>query len=214
MTETPSRCTEYTRIAGWLSVLFIAATYLFLRDAYDRLPLLLPVLFDDGNPLQFAFKTPAFVYLPVVLQLALGLVFLSVVALLVRRSRRAGGEHVLPDAAAVHAAEGIALLAMVWIAFQGANAWRLVSLYGRTFDADIEMYALALITAITATIVIAARAILKVREYEADGSSHAALPVVDGRGRLASAALAAALGVGIAVPFYLAAAIWGGLHHI
>ncbi|MEZ5291450.1 MAG: hypothetical protein R2745_10225 [Vicinamibacterales bacterium] len=213
MTETPSRCTEYTRIAGWLSALFIGATYVFLRDAYDRLPLLLPVLFEDGNPLQFAFKTPAFVYLPVVLQLALGLVFMSVVALLVRR-RRTDGAHVLPDVAAAHAAEGIALLATVWIAFQGANAWRLVSLYGRTFDADIEMYALALITAITATVVIAARAILKVREFEVDGGSHAALPVVDGRGRLASAALAAAVGVGIAVPFYLVAAIWGGLHHI
>jgi hypothetical protein len=178
------------------------------------MPLLVPVLFEDGSPMWFAFKSPALVYLPVALQLALGAVFAAVVYLVLRRSRRPEGDGGLHAAAAQHAAEGIALLALVWIAFQGANAWRLAGLYQRTFDTAHEVYTLALITAVTATIVIGARAILLVRDSEGHASADVDLPVVAGRRRLASAALAAALGLGLAAPVFLVAAVWGGLRHI
>jgi uncharacterized membrane protein len=215
MTHPSARCTPATRIAGWLSGLFTTATFAFLQDAYQRMPLLVPVRFEDGSPLQFAFKSPALVYLPVALQLSLGLVFAAVVVLLVRRAARPQAGDGLRALGALHAAEGIALLAMVWIAFQAVNAWRLASLYRRTFDADIELYALALITAVTATVVIAARAVLKVRESEGDTGEYLyVLPAIAGPHGLASAALAIALGAGIAVPFYLVAAVWGGLRHI
>jgi len=75
MTTDTLRCTEYTRIAGWMSALVTTATFSFLHDAYDRLPLLVPIRFEDGNPSQFAYKSPALVYLPFGMQLALALVF-------------------------------------------------------------------------------------------------------------------------------------------
>jgi hypothetical protein len=214
MTHGLLSCTPTTRLAGWSSVLVTAATAAFLQDAYTRMPLLVPVLFEDGNPLWFAFKSPALVYLPVALQLALGAVFAAVVYLVLRRSRRADGDGGLRAAGARHTAEGIALLALVWIAFQGANAWRLAGLYQRSFDTSHEIYALALVTAITATIVIGARAILQVRDSEDLAGVHLDLPVMAGRSSLASIALAIALGLGLAAPVYLVAAVWGGLRHI
>lgn len=215
MTPSTIGCTPSTRIAGLLSALATTATFAFLHNAYQQLPLLVPVQFEAGSPIQFAFKSPALVYLPVTLQVALGLVFAAVVALLLRRARRTDPDAGLRALGAVYAAEGIARLAAVWIAFQMVNAWRLASLYAHTFDADIEFYAFGLITAITATVVIAAHAVIKVREYDGDGEADfVAVPVVAGHHRLASFALAAALGAGIAVPFYLVAAVWGGLQHI
>lgn len=208
---THLRCTDYTRIAGWMSVLVTTATFWFLHDAYDRLPLLVPIQFADGNPSQFAYKSPGLIYLPFVLQLALGLVFLAVVAVLVRRSMRTepGG---LPAAASLHTAEAIALLTLVWIAFQGVNAWRLATLYRRLFDAHQEIFVVALVSAIAVSVVIAARAVLKVQEVDGDQPSRLQLPLVDLRQRpIATAVLAAVLATGFAAPFYLLATVWFGL---
>ncbi|MBP7776476.1 MAG: hypothetical protein KA371_05060 [Acidobacteria bacterium] len=216
MTSVPLRCTEYTRIAGWMSALVTTATFSFLHDAYDRLPLLVPIRFDDGNPSQFAFKSVELVYLPFGLQVALSLVFMAIVAVLIRRSTRQD-DRGLAAVSTQHAAEGIALLAMIWIAFQGVNAWRLAMLYRRTFDAHQEIFVVALITAITASVVIVARVVLKVQDGEAGSgeASQLSAPVLDHRRRpLAVAALAIALGVGIAAPFYILASVWGGLRPI
>lgn len=208
---TPLRCTEYTRIAGWMSVLVTTATFSFLHDTYDRLPLLVPIQFADGNPSQFAYKSPGLIYLPFVLQLALGLVFLAIVAVLVRRSKRPdpGG---LPAAASLHTAEAIAMLSLVWIAFQGVNAWRLSTLYRRLFDAHQEIFVVALVTAIAVSVVIAARAVMKVQEADGGRLGHLQRPLVDLQQRpLATAVLAAALATGFAAPFYLLATVWFGL---
>lgn len=204
------RCTYATRIAGWLSALLISATFAFLQGAYGRLPLLVPVEFDAGNPIQFAFKSPALIYLPVGLQLAMGVVFLGIVVLLLRRVVRVEGGY--EPAAAQHAVEAIAFLAVVWIAFQAVNAWRLVSLYGRTYDQDIEVYALAVITAVTATITIAARAVMQAQELGEPSPQTLALDAV--RPSFATAVLAVLVGVGIGVPLYLVATVWEGLRHI
>lgn len=213
MTSLPLRCTDYTRIAGWMSALVTTATFSFLHDAYDRVPLLVPIRFDDGNPSQFAFKSPALVYLPFGMQLALALVFMAIVVVLVRRSRRPDADDGLAPAASIHVAEATAILALVWITFQSVNAWRLTALYRRTFDEHQEIFVVALITAITATVVIVARAILQVQEL-GDGAGHGQLrqPVVDRRQRpLATAVLATALVGGLAVPFYILFMVWGGL---
>jgi hypothetical protein len=216
MNSAPLRCTEYTRIAGWMSALVTTATFSFLHDTYDRLPLLVPIRFDDGNPSQFAFKSVELVYLPFGLQVALSLVFAAIVAVLIRRSVRPG-DRGLADGPTQHAAEAIALLAMVWIAFQAVNAWRLAMLYRRTFDAHQEIFVVALITAFTASVVIVARAVMQVQASEAgsDAPSQLRLPVVDHRRRpLAVAALAIALAVGIAAPLYIRASVGGGLKPI
>lgn len=215
MNSLPLRCTEYTRIAGWMSALVTTATFSFLHDAYDRVPLLVPIRFDDGNPSQFAYKSVELVYLPFGMQLALSLVFMAIVAVLIRRTSRPE-DRGLAAAPTQHAAEAIALLAMVWIAFQGVNAWRLAMLYRRTFDAHQEIYVVALITAITATVVIVARAVLQVQDSElgSDQASQLHVPVVDGRRPFARAALAFALVAGIVGPLYILASVWGGLRPI
>lgn len=216
MTSLPIRCTDYTRIAGWMSALVTTATFSFLHDAYDRLPLLVPIRFDDGNPSQFAFKSPALVYLPFGMQLALAVVFLAIVTVLVRRALRPEGTTGVGAAASLHVAEATAILALVWITFQSVNAWRLTSLYRRTFDEHMEIFVVALITAITATVVIMARAVMKVQESTAEGTpSPLRQPVVDRRERpLATAVLAMALVAGIAAPLYILATVWGGLRLI
>lgn len=193
MTTYPLRCTEHTRVAGWMSALIATATFSYLHDAYERIPLVVPVQFADGNPIQFAYKSPALIYLPFGLQLALGVIFAA--------------------AAAQHTAEGVALLGLVWITFQAVNAWRLASLWRRTFDGNIEFHTLALITALTATLVIGARVVLKV-QAAAPAEGEWAAPVVDGRRPFATAGLAVLLAVGVAAPLYLLAAVWGGLKPI
>ncbi len=216
MTSLPLRCTDNTRIAGWMSALVTTATFSFLHDAYDRLPLLVPIRFDDGNPSQFAFKSPALVYLPFGMQLALAIVFLAIVTVLVRRALRPESAGGAGASASLHVAEATAILALVWITFQSVNAWRLTSLYRRTFDEHMEIFVVALITAITATIVVMARAVMKVQESTAEGAlSPLRQPVVDRRERpLATAVLATALVAGIAAPLYILATVWGGLRLI
>ena len=86
MTTYPLRCTEHTRVAGWMSALIATATFSYLHDAYEQIPLVVPVQFADGNPIQFAYKSPALVYLPFGLQLALGVIFAAVVVLLMHRA--------------------------------------------------------------------------------------------------------------------------------
>lgn len=215
MTSAPLRCTEYTRIAGWMSALVTTATFSFLHDAYDRLPLLVPIRFDDGNPSLFAYKSVELVYLPFGLQLALSVVFIAIVAVLIRRTVHPA-DRGLAAVATQHAAEAIALLAMVWITFQSVNAWRLAMLYRRTFDAHQEIYVVALITAITATVFIMTRAVLKVQAIDDDGAlgSQLRVSVVDRRRPLAVAALAIALGSGIVGPLYILVSVWDGLKPI
>jgi len=197
-----------------MSALIATATFSYLYNAYDRIPLLVPIRFEDGNPIQFAYKSPELVYLPFGLQLALGLIFGAVVALLVHRTVATAGE---PDGrsavAAQQTAEGIALLALVWIGFQAVNAWRLTGLWRRTFDSNIELYALALVTALAATILIGARVVLKVQESE-PGRADLGAPVVDRRRPLATVGLAALLAVGVGAPLYLLAVVWGALRPI
>jgi hypothetical protein len=211
MTTDVLRCTEHTRVAGWMSALIATATFSYLHDAYDRIPLLVPIRFEDGNPIQFAYKTPELVYLPFGLQLALGLVFAAVVALLIRRTAKPAAEsEARGEVAAQHTAEGIALLALVWIGFQSVNAWRLATLWRRTYDGNIELYTLALITALAATVLVGARVVLKVQQSAtAPGALHT--PVVDRQRPLATAGLAVLLAIGIAAPLYLLSTVWGAL---
>jgi len=201
-------------MAGWMSALIATATFSYLHDAYARIPLVVPIEFADGNPTLFAYKSAALVYLPFGLQLALGVIFAAVVALLMHRALAPVTDSEAPAAAAAqHTAEGVALLALVWISFQAVNAWRLASLWRRTFDGNIEVNTLALITALTATVVVVVRVVLKV-QAAAPAQAEWAAPVVHSSRPVASVGLAVLLAVGVAAPLYLLATVWHGLKPI
>lgn len=210
MTPPAARFTENTRIAGWMSALLATATYSYLQEAYFRLPIVVPVSFEDGNPDQFAIKSPALVFLPFGLQLALGVIFAAVAWILVGRARTERTPAL--RAGAQHTAEGVALLATVWIAFQGVNAWRLIGLWRRTYDAHIELYVFALVTAVTLSVLIGARVLLKVNEL--GPTEQVQHTVLRDRSPLATAVLAAVLAVGIGTPLYLLSVVWSALHPI
>lgn len=203
---TQIRCTYNTRLAGWMSALVATATFSYLHSAYDRLPIVVPISFDAGSPLQFAMKSPGLVYLPFGLQVTLGLIFASVVAVLLA-GRTPTGWDGARRAAVQHTAEGVALLAAVWITFQAVNAWRLTELWRRTFDPHVEIFVVALFTAFNATLIVAARVVLKVTA-ENGGEQPLTAPVVDRRRPLATAALAALLALGAAAPMALLAVVW------
>jgi hypothetical protein len=208
-----ARCSYNTRLAGWMSGLVATATFSFLHTAYDRLPIVVPVSFEGGSPLHFAAKTPELVYLPFGLQLAMGLVFAAVVAVVLgaRRADDGSTSDLQRRVVAEHTAEGVALLAAIWIAFQSVNAWRLTELWRRTFDPFIELYVFGLITAFTLSIVIGVRVVAKVHESGAEIRTLRA-PVLAGRPRAATAGLAALLALGIAAPLVLLLLVWDLLH--
>lgn len=213
MTHPTGRCTYNTRLAGWMSALVATATFAYIQDAYVRLPLIVPVSFAAGNPEVFAFKSPGLVFLPFGLQIALGLVFGAVVAIVLGHRGPGGRDATLEHAR--HTAEGVSLLALVWIAFQAVNAWRLLGLWRHTFDEHIEIYVLALLTAITASIAIGARVMMQVGTLAPDASPFGPRQVVlGGRSGYATAGLAAVLAIGIGAPLYLLSVVWSVLRPI
>jgi hypothetical protein len=214
MTHAAVRCSPNTRLAGLLSALVATATFTYLQAAYERLPLLVPISFDAGSPLQFAFKSPGLVYLPFGLQLALGVIFAAVVAALLYLQAPAAAAGGAARETARHTAEGVALLASVWIAFQAVNAWRLTELWRRTYDTHIELYVLALITALVASLMIGLRVVLKVQEAAGVPAGRLREPVLDAGRPMATAGLAAILAVGIATPLYLLSVVWEVLRQI
>lgn len=213
MTHAAVRCSPNTRLAGLLSALVATATFTYLQAAYERLPLLVPISFEAGSPLQFAFKSPGLVYLPFGLQLALGVIFAAVVAALLYLHAPAAAPSEAARETARQTAEGVALLASVWIAFQAVNAWRLTELWSRTYDTHIELYGLALITALVASLMIGLRVVLKVQEGGAP-AGRLREPVLDAGRPMATAGLAAILAVGIATPLYLLSVVWEVLRQI
>jgi len=78
---------------------------------------------------------------------------------------------------------------------------------------NIEIHTAALITALTATVFVGTRVVLKVQEAAPIEGEWGA-PVVDGRRPWATAGLAVLLAIGVAAPLYLLATVWGGLKPI
>lgn len=134
----------------------MSAAYLALE--YASLPWILPVRFRrDGLPIGWQYKTEIRVLMPVFVQLALMFTFGAVAALLLSR-RRGRHEHEAPDVrAAKTAAEGVMLIALIWVTFQGYAAIALVNMWtvGRN-GLGPEYGALELI-GLLATGVVAAR---------------------------------------------------------
>lgn len=166
MSRSPSatRWTRPTRTTGWafgLSVALTAGTASYLGSIYGELPLGIPVQFAGGIPFIYQMKTPAVVMVPVIVQLGLLAVFGALMLLLLWRARPSVGESHLDavgDSERMRlATEGVALLACVWIAVQALGAARLIVLYRGGWGDFGALYGVTMITAVVASVVIAAR---------------------------------------------------------
>jgi len=154
--------TVLTKTAIAACVVIAAATAAILLVRYNALPDLLPVHFTrNGFPDGWQFKTIVRVLMPVFVQGALLATFGSVAMLLLSRPH---GMHDVdaPDViAASAAAEAIALIAFVWIAFQAYAGLALVSMWQHQRDGLGPIYTLIEITGVVVTVIVFARAQMK-----------------------------------------------------
>lgn len=151
------------RFAIRLTVVAILATALFLVLQYPSLPWLLPVHFrSSGAPNGWQYRTFPRVLTPVFVQLALALTLGAIATLFL--SRRHGAYDVnAPDVrAASTAAEAVAMICCIWVAFQGYAAIALVAMWsrGRAGLGDWYLYLQVLGFILTGIVAVRARASL------------------------------------------------------
>jgi uncharacterized membrane protein len=134
------RPTVLTQLAVAATLATVAFSISFLAAQYRSLPYLLPVHFgqlalgqfhlgrDDG-PNGWQYKTYARVFMPVLVQMALALIFGGVGVLLLARSHRETDKQAADVIAASVAAEAVALVAFIWVAFQAYAGVALVMMW-------------------------------------------------------------------------------------
>jgi uncharacterized membrane protein len=153
------RATRATRVSVVTAAVLIAGTSAFLLARYQGLPWLLPVHFNRrGFPDGWQYKTYARVLLPVFIQAALAVILGAVGWLLLSRPH---GEHDegAPDVkAASIAAETVALLALIWIAFQAYASVALAGMWQRELAGLGSAYWLLEWTGIVVTVAVSVRA--------------------------------------------------------
>jgi uncharacterized membrane protein len=123
----PSRATKVAVVASVVMIVFSTA---FLLMRYQSLPSILPVHFKpNGYPNGWQYKTYWRVLLPVFVQLVLASTLGAVGLLLLSRSQGVHDEHAPDVKAASTAAEAVALLTLIWVAFQAYAAVTLASMW-------------------------------------------------------------------------------------
>jgi uncharacterized membrane protein len=152
----PSRV---TRIAGLLSLGIGATTAAFLIFQYQALPDILPVHFTNyGYPNGWQYRTYPRVLIPFFVQAAL-FVTCGATALLLLSRPHGESERDAPDVrAAAAAGEAVALLALIWIAFQGYAALALVEMWRRQRAGLGVLYVGLEVTGLVLTVIVFARA--------------------------------------------------------
>jgi uncharacterized membrane protein len=153
-----------TRTTWWALGLAFATTVgtaTYLASIYGTLPIGVPVRYIRGLPAIYQLKSPMLVGLPAVIQVGLLVLFGGVIMLLLWRARATvAGSDSSADADSIRmrlAAEGIALLAMVWIGVQALGAARLITLWRAGSGGFGRVYSLAMVAAIVVSIAIAYR---------------------------------------------------------
>ena len=148
-----------TRLAGLASLGIGAATTVFLLLQYAQLPDILPVHFTNyGYPNGWQYRTYPRVLIPVFVQAAL-FVTCGVTGLLLLSRPHGQSERDAPDVrAATVAAEAVALLALIWIAFQGYAALALVEMWRRQRAGLGVLYVGLEVTGLVLTVIVFATA--------------------------------------------------------
>lgn len=155
----PTRITTVAVVASLAAVAFSAA-FLLLR--YPSLPDLLPVHFrSNGRPNGWQYKTYPRVLMPVFVQAALATTLGAVGALLLSRPHGAHDNDAADVKAAAAAAEGVALITFIWIAFQGYAAIALAGMWERERAGLGLLYTYFQLTGVALTGVIAFRTHLR-----------------------------------------------------
>jgi uncharacterized membrane protein len=168
--------TTITLIAAALTVASIAATAAFIIGRYPAIPLALPVHFRAGRPDVFMVKTYWLAMMPFWTQLMLVVVIGSVAALLLYRAPAPEDEESTKHRdRMLQSAEAISLLGFVWISFQLVTAQALIEVWRRYRPGMGRFYNVALITCVVLSIVIGARAALKIGRPVADTAGNQAL---------------------------------------
>lgn len=166
MTRTPGhrwiRPTGLTLAAVMATAIVIAFSAGFLLARYPVLPWLLPVHFKlNGSPNGWQYKTYARVLTPVFVQVALALTLGSLGALLLSRPHGMHDGMAADVKAASAAAECVALMTLIWVAFQGYAAVALVRMWQRERAGLGELYTYLEFAGIVLTIAAAVRAHLR-----------------------------------------------------
>lgn len=126
------RPTALTSIAVVAIVAVIALSTAFLIARYAALPSLLAVHFKrNGYPNGWQYKTYARVLTPVFMQGALALTLGAVGTLLLSRPHGLHDEQTPDVRAAAAAAEGVALITLIWVSFQAYGAFALTRMWQR-----------------------------------------------------------------------------------
>jgi uncharacterized membrane protein len=152
------RSTFVTRRAAQIVVVVVLGTAAFLVASYASLPWLLPVHFKrNGFPNGWQYKTLSRVLMPVFVQITLALTTGGIGWLLL--SRRDRHEPDAPDVkAATTAAEGVALIALIWVAFQGYAAVVLVRMWRTERSGLGTGYVLMEVIGLILTVLVGVRA--------------------------------------------------------
>jgi uncharacterized membrane protein len=174
MSAKPYRPGLVAAIAGALTFGSITATAGFLLGKYELLPAGLPVSYRNGRPDMFIDKSLAVVLMPLWTQLILAVVIGSVCVLLLSRAHSTvvADEQAAQDRdRMLHGAEAMSLLGLIWISFQLINAYGLTELWLNWGGGMGLAYNIGLPTAVILSILIGARAMLKIGR---PASTHAA----------------------------------------
>jgi uncharacterized membrane protein len=161
MTSRWTPPTTYTLLASGFAGMVTIATAAYLIAVYPSLPIGLPVQYVGDRPFVFQLKSPSVVMLPFIVQSALALVFGSLILLLLWRPRSiapASSSHDEADRKRMSAtAEGIALLASIWILIQALGAARLIILWRGAWGGYGDLYSVSMVLAVGSSIAIMVR---------------------------------------------------------
>jgi len=153
------RPTRVTVVAATATVAVISFSVAFLAARSPALPDLLPVRFTRGGvPNGWQYKTVARVLMPALVQAALALTLGAIGALVLSRSHGTHDREATDVRAASVAAEYVALMTLIWVAFQAYAAIALVAMWQREQGGLGRQYTYVEIFGLLLTLAVAFRA--------------------------------------------------------